>query len=106
MDDLIVAPFVISHTHPAMPGHFPGTPVVPAVLILEAVADLLSRHAGVTTVTKVQRAKFLSILRPDEVVNVTIRPKEFSAFSFVCEKQDGTKIVTGELTAGEICHVS
>jgi 3-hydroxymyristoyl/3-hydroxydecanoyl-(acyl carrier protein) dehydratase len=105
MNDVIVAPFVISHTHPAMPGHFPGAPVVPAVLILEAVADLLSLHAGVTAVTEVSRAKFLSILKPDERVNVTIKQKEASAYSFLCEKEDGTKIVAGELIAGDNCHV-
>ena len=33
----IRAPLCVAPTHPSLPGHFPGQPVVPGVVILDAV---------------------------------------------------------------------
>lgn len=53
--------------HPAIPGHFPGRPVVPGVLILHEV--LVAANAWLGQELRVRRlieAKFVSALRPDE----------------------------------------
>ncbi len=46
-----VREFVVPATHPALPGHFPGRPIVPAAWLLTLVDDGVSRgvgqHAGV-----------------------------------------------------------
>jgi 3-hydroxyacyl-[acyl-carrier-protein] dehydratase len=38
--------FCIAPTHPALPGHFPGHPVVPGVVLLDRVAGALQRWRG------------------------------------------------------------
>lgn len=55
----------IPASHPALPGHFPGHPVVPGVVLLEAVIRALPRHAGCATrVTGFPAVKFLAPLLP------------------------------------------
>src|SRR3546814_2617840 len=39
--------FVIAADHPSLPGHFPGRPLVPGVVVLDRVLDAIEAHAGV-----------------------------------------------------------
>jgi 3-hydroxymyristoyl/3-hydroxydecanoyl-(acyl carrier protein) dehydratase len=61
--------FSIPCAHPALPGHFPGHPIVPGVLLLDYVLT------GVTAalnrpVTVLQKVKFVAPLLPDELATV------------------------------------
>jgi len=61
--------FSIPCAHPALPGHFPGHPIVPGVLLLDYVLT------GVTAalnrpVTVLQKVKFVAPLQPDEPATV------------------------------------
>ncbi len=50
--------------HPALAGHFPGTPILPGVLLLDAVVRLApNARAGVSQITA---AKFFSPALPGE----------------------------------------
>lgn len=52
--------------HPALPGHFPGNPVVPgAVILAEIAAALVARIPG-TRVSEFSMVKFLAPLRPEQ----------------------------------------
>ncbi len=51
--------------HPAFPGHFPGQPLVPGVLMLEQVALALRAWRG-QRLARVLEAKFVAPLLPDE----------------------------------------
>ena len=51
--------------HPALPGHFPGHPLVPGVLLLEQVALALRSWRG-ERLARVLEAKFVAPLQPDE----------------------------------------
>ncbi len=51
--------------HPALPGHFPGQPLVPGVLILEQVALALRAWQG-QRLGRVIEAKFMGPLLPGE----------------------------------------
>jgi acyl-coenzyme A synthetase/AMP-(fatty) acid ligase/3-hydroxymyristoyl/3-hydroxydecanoyl-(acyl carrier protein) dehydratase len=51
--------------HPALPGHFPGNPVVPGVLLVDKVVAHLEQITG-RRVVRLQQVKFLSVLRPEE----------------------------------------
>ena len=59
--DLVIPP-----DHPALPGHFPGHPLVPGVLILGHVVAALARRAGPVRITEIPQAKFLAPLAPGE----------------------------------------
>lgn len=51
--------------HPALPGHFPGHPLVPGVVLLEQVAQALHRWRG-QRVLRVLETKFMAPLLPNE----------------------------------------
>ncbi len=42
--------FIVPPDHPSLPGHFPGRPVVPGVVLLDAVFDRLGRVAALASV--------------------------------------------------------
>jgi 3-hydroxyacyl-[acyl-carrier-protein] dehydratase len=51
--------------HPALPGHFPGMPVVPGVVVLDLVLQAAERHLGARLpVTSLSQAKFSAPLLP------------------------------------------
>jgi 3-hydroxyacyl-[acyl-carrier-protein] dehydratase len=57
----------IPKDHPALPGHFPGAPVVPAVVLLDQLLSDLERRLGrALSIAGLARAKFLSPLLPEQ----------------------------------------
>ena len=57
--------------HPALPGHFPGQPLVPGVLLLEQVALALRAWRGLR-LSRVLEAKFMTPLLPDQSVRLAL----------------------------------
>jgi 3-hydroxymyristoyl/3-hydroxydecanoyl-(acyl carrier protein) dehydratase len=57
--------FSVSPAHPALPGHFPGHPLVPGVMLLEQVA-LALRAWRDERLVRVAEAKFMAPLLPGE----------------------------------------
>ena len=56
--------FHIAASHPALPGHFPGQPVVPGVVLLDRVVAAVER-AWPVRVAGFGQVKFLRPLLPD-----------------------------------------
>lgn len=55
--------------HPAFAGHFPGTPIVPGVLLLDMAIHAIATQAGVSLdQCEVRSVKFLSPARPGDEV--------------------------------------
>ncbi|HWK44511.1 MAG TPA: hypothetical protein VNT30_07310 [Stellaceae bacterium] len=55
--------------HPTAEGHFPGNPIIPGAVLLEAVlraADLAGRH----TAYEIRAAKFLHPVRPGDRMEI------------------------------------
>ncbi len=67
---------VFSADHPAFAGHFPGVPIVPGVLLLDAVLHALAAPPG-QAVSEIAAAKFLQPVSPGESLAVS------------CEGMDG-----------------
>ena len=55
----------IPETHPSLPGHFPGEPVVAGVIILDRVAARLER-AGLGALKRISAVKFRVPLLPEQ----------------------------------------
>jgi 3-hydroxymyristoyl/3-hydroxydecanoyl-(acyl carrier protein) dehydratase len=56
--------------HPAFAGHFPGTPVLPGVTLLDTVLHTIAASTGIALdIGEISSVKFLSPARPgDELV--------------------------------------
>lgn len=62
-------PLLIAADHPAYAGHFPGQPVLPGVVLLDAALHALAEGQGGSTKlgsAQLKSAKFLSPVRPGE----------------------------------------
>jgi 3-hydroxymyristoyl/3-hydroxydecanoyl-(acyl carrier protein) dehydratase len=62
----------IPAAHPALPGHFPGNPVVPGVVLLDRVAAALE-DAGQGGLRRIATVKFLAPLRADCEVGLRLQ---------------------------------
>lgn len=62
----------IAATHPACEGHFPGSPVLPAVLLLDEALWAWERSTGTPPGSwEVSAAKFLAPVRPGQTLDLT-----------------------------------
>lgn len=71
--------FAIAADHPCLPGHFPGQPVVPGVVVLERVLMAIeARHAGaqhaVPGPLRMPQVKFQQPLLPEQTARIELLP--------------------------------
>lgn len=94
--------------HPAFAGHFPGTPIVPGVVLLDEVMHAIVTDTGLpATDWQLGAVKFLSPLKPGESVvieheqsaNGTIKFEVQCKFEVLCEglEKNSRQIVVGNL---------
>jgi 3-hydroxyacyl-[acyl-carrier-protein] dehydratase len=68
---MIVTALAIAADHPSYAGHFPGTPVLPGVVLLDATLDALEKAGkGPAGHWEVSNAKFQSAVRPGEALTL------------------------------------
>lgn len=78
MTRIICEHFHIAASHPSLPGHFPGNPVVPGVVLLDRVAAAAERGFG-TRISGLPQVKFLRPLRPGDGAELRIERDGASA---------------------------
>jgi 3-hydroxyacyl-[acyl-carrier-protein] dehydratase len=83
--------------HPAFAGHFPGTPIVPGVVLLDAAIHAASQSIGAAESCQVGSAKFLSAVGPGETLTISIAPTASGAAQFEIASGD-RKVATGTLS--------
>lgn len=65
--------FVIEADHPALPGHFPGHPVVPGVVVLDRVLAAIEAASGAALgALRLPQVKFVQPLLPGEAARIEI----------------------------------
>jgi 3-hydroxyacyl-[acyl-carrier-protein] dehydratase len=90
-------PLCIDADHPCLPGHFPGQPLVPGVVMLERVAHAVRVNHGLR-MTRIVEAKFLAPLRPGETARIALNG-ELPWLRFEIRRGD-TVLARGRLEAG------
>ena len=93
--------FVIGADHPALPGHFPGRPIVPGVLILDHVlAAIESTQAAPASLgaLRLPQVKFLQPLLPGQVARIELDGSE-PRWRFRVLR-DADVLASGEVVAG------
>ena len=58
--------------HPALAGHFPGEPLVPATVLLDAVREAIGANHPNYRLATLSHAKFLSPLRPEQDAKIEV----------------------------------
>lgn len=94
--------FSIDPGHPSLPGHFPGRPVVPGVVVLDRVLDAVEAAAGgALGALRLPQVKFVRPLLPGEVAEVELQAAGGAApprwrFRVACA---GDTVASGEVAA-------
>lgn len=74
MSDSHTLPLRIAPTHPALPGHFPGRPIVPGVVVLDHVLQAAQAWLGKpVSISSLQQAKFVAPLLPDQQAEIQLK---------------------------------
>lgn len=105
----------VTVNEPFFQGHFPGNPVMPGVLILEALAQasgilvqLSALQAPDTKplyyLVKIDKARFSKIVRPGDQLHLEVEQKRMvmRMGQFVCQaKVDGEVVASAEMLCAE-----
>ena len=90
--------WVVPPEHPAFPGHFPGRPIVPGVVLLDQAIlfaeKLRGTHAGCW---QVGNAKFFSPVGPAETLVFSLQTTPRGAIAFTVKSGD-RDVASGSLT--------
>jgi len=90
--------FRIPVDHPSLPGHFPGRPVVPGVVVLDTVMQALAARGIRMQAWRLPQVKFLQPLLPGQVAQVVLEGEGPWRFEVQCE---GRIIASGRLESAE-----
>lgn len=91
--------FCIPATHPALPGHFPGSPIVPGAVIVDELLAAAQAHDPRYGRCDLVQIRFLSPLRPDEMCTIDFDDCA-KGLRFVCACAD-RKVASGILARVE-----
>lgn len=64
--------FIIAPDHASLPGHFPGHPLVPGVVVLDRVYAAIEARHGALGPTRLPQVKFLQPLLPGQRARVEL----------------------------------
>ncbi len=88
----------IRRDHPALPGHFPGNPLVPGVLLLTELFNILEQEAGMARgPVMLTSVKFMRLLRPGEPFTVRWKLLSRKNIAFAVARGEET------IAAGTVC---
>ena len=90
--------FVIEPDHPSLPGHFPGRPLVPGVVLLDRVIAAIETTHGPLGPLRLPQVKFMQPLLPGEEARVELEG-DAPRWRFRILRGE-TLLASGEVVAG------
>jgi len=88
-------PLIIPADHPAYAGHFPGQPILPGVVLLDAALHALAGVQGNPTASgQIKSAKFLSPVLPGEPLALYYTASAAGGFRFEL-RSDARTVASG-----------
>ena len=87
--------FLVAADHLSLPGHFPGNPIVPGVLLLDQVMHGLKVETGLRF-SRLQRVKFTSALLPGEHAQAVCEIDGSRASFRVSTQRNGAAVAVAE----------
>ncbi len=86
----------IEQDHPALPGHFPGAPIVPGVVLIEHIVAAIMRIQPELAIVGIHKMKFLRKVEPGVAFELDWRPGRPGSLRFTCQCQ-GLLMLEGNL---------
>ncbi|MGA9025528.1 MAG: hypothetical protein WB440_05685 [Steroidobacteraceae bacterium] len=87
----------IPAAHPAFPGHFPGMPILPGVVLLDEALHAIAAARGADVPRyRIGSAKFLGVVRPGEALELTHEALDNGSIRFTVSSA-GRAVATGVL---------
>lgn len=91
-------PFSIPTDHPSLPGHFPGRPLVPGVVLLDRVIERIEAVHGPMSELRLPQVKFLRPLLPGQIADIELDTLDASRWRFRV-RHAGELLASGEIVA-------
>ncbi len=92
---------VIASDHPAFAGHFPGAPIVPGVVLLDAAVHAALQDHPPASVCQISSAKFLSPVGPGETLTISCTSSGAGSTHFQISSGN-RKVATGTLVLPQL----
>jgi 3-hydroxyacyl-[acyl-carrier-protein] dehydratase len=86
--------FLVPQDHPSLPGHFPGRPIVPGVVVLDCAMAVLLRDCPEARLAGFDEVKFVSPVSPGAEICVSVIERAPGCLSFTCAV-DGRAVLRG-----------
>ena len=96
--------FVIAPDHPSLPGHFPGRPLVPGVVLLDRVIAAIEATHGPLGPVRLPQVKFVQPLLPGESARIDLEGIDQEGLAPRWRfrvLRDDVLLASGEIVAGE-----
>ncbi|WP_297492735.1 hypothetical protein [Acidocella sp.] len=89
-------PFTLAPGHPSAAGHFPGNPIIPGALLLDA---MIAAIPGLQDDITIHNVKFLRPIRHGTALRLLWQGQGF-ATRFECRTADDALVMAGTLIPG------